>query len=141
MQLVVGPDGLARAIYGEDIDLSALGRPTIARASRVEPDAEGLWRADLSPVGGPVLGPFALRSAALAAEHAWLERNWLEPPDSAPEPRPRRPLMPARCFSHSGLSASPDAPHRPDRRASRARRAPMPGGGSRCPALTERMTP
>jgi hypothetical protein len=29
---------------------------------------------------GPVLGPFALRSEALAAEHAWLEVNWLNPP-------------------------------------------------------------
>ncbi len=31
---------------------------------------------DLSPVGGPVLGPFRLRSQALAAEQAWLD-GWL----------------------------------------------------------------
>ncbi len=77
MDLVIDPRGTIRAIYGEMIDLHALGRPTIARASHVEPDDHGLWTADLSPVSGPVLGPFALRSAALEAEHAWLERHWL----------------------------------------------------------------
>ena len=35
------------------------------------------WLADLSPVNGPVLGPFDRRSEALAAELAWLEANWL----------------------------------------------------------------
>jgi len=80
MHLVVAPDGTARAIYGEEIDLAALGRPTIARASHVEPDSGGLWLADLRPVGGPVLGPFALRSEALGAEVAWLEANWLTAP-------------------------------------------------------------
>jgi hypothetical protein len=29
----------------------------------------------MSPVGGPVLGPFRLRRDALAAEVAWLERK------------------------------------------------------------------
>ena len=77
MQLVIQPDGAARAIYSEEIDLRSLGRPRIVRASHVEPDAEGRWTADLSPVRGPVLGPFALRSEALAAEQRWLEQNWL----------------------------------------------------------------
>jgi hypothetical protein len=77
MDLVIAPDGSARAIYGEVIDLSALGRMTIARASHVEPDDDSQWRADLRPVGGPVLGPFAQRSAALAAEVQWLEQHWL----------------------------------------------------------------
>ena len=40
----------------------------------VAPD--GAWTADLSPVNGPVLGPYTRRSEALAAEIAWLER-WL----------------------------------------------------------------
>ncbi len=31
----------------------------------------------MSPAGGGVLGPFLNRSAALAAEHTWLETNWL----------------------------------------------------------------
>jgi hypothetical protein len=77
MKLLVRPDGTVRAIYDEAIDLAVLGRPTITRASRVEPDQEGRWLADLTPVDGPVLGPFGRRSEALAAERDWLERHWL----------------------------------------------------------------
>jgi hypothetical protein len=80
MDLVVGPGGKVRAIYAEAIDLAAIGRPAIAHASHVEPDPDGLWLADLTPMNGPVLGPFDRRSAALAAEHAWLEAHWLAPP-------------------------------------------------------------
>jgi hypothetical protein len=79
MDLVITPTGRVRAIYGEDLDLAALGPPVITRASRVEPDPLGRWHADLRPVGGPVLGPFALRSQALAAEMSWLEAHWLVP--------------------------------------------------------------
>ena len=77
IQLVITPGGVVLCIYSEDIDLFALGSPTISRASHVEPDEHGRWLADLSPVGGPVLGPFGHRSEALAAEHSWLETNWL----------------------------------------------------------------
>ena len=77
MLLVVGPSGRVRAIYSELIDLEALGRPAITRASQVEPDGAGRWHADLRPVGGPVLGPYPLRSQALEAEVAWLEAHWL----------------------------------------------------------------
>jgi hypothetical protein len=77
MKLLVRPDGSVRAIYGEAIDLSILGRPTITRASLVEPDRDGRWTADLSPVGGLVLGPFDRRTEALAAEEQWLGRHWL----------------------------------------------------------------
>jgi hypothetical protein len=81
MKLIVKPDGTVRTIYDETIDLGVLGRPTIMRASHVEPDDQGCWRADLSPVGGPVLGPFDRRSEALEAERDWLESRWL--PDGA----------------------------------------------------------
>jgi hypothetical protein len=77
MQLIVGLGGAVRCIYSEEIDLTTLGSPTITRASHVEPDQQGRWLADLSPVGGPVLGPFDHRSEALAAELAWLETKWL----------------------------------------------------------------
>jgi hypothetical protein len=77
MKLIITPGGAVRCIYGEEIDLAALGSPIITRASHVEPDQQGRWSADLSPVGGPVLGDFATRSEALAAEQAWLETNWL----------------------------------------------------------------
>ena len=80
MHLVVAPDGTARAIYSEEIDLAALGAPIIARASHVEPDHDGRWHADLRPMLGPVLGPFERRGEALEAEVAWLEANWLTPP-------------------------------------------------------------
>jgi len=77
MQLLITPSGIARCLYGEAIDLLALGQLDISRASHVEPDCRGNWFADLSPIDGPKLGPFPLRSAALAAEQAWLEAHWL----------------------------------------------------------------
>ena len=77
MELVIGAGGGVRCLYGEAIDLTALGRLAIERASRVEPDLQGRWLADLAPVGGPVLGPFNLRSEALAAEAEWLSEHWL----------------------------------------------------------------
>lgn len=82
MTLVIAPDGTARCLYGEDIELNVLGTPCITRASHVEPDASGRWLADLSPVAGPTLGPFPARSEALAAEAAWLEANRLGKEDS-----------------------------------------------------------
>ena len=85
MQLVIDPAGQIRAIYGEDLDLATLGRPSLFRASHVEPDGDGRWHADLRLLIGPVLGPFALRSQALAAELAWLEEHWLLPA-TRPEP-------------------------------------------------------
>lgn len=77
MQLIIETTGAVRAIYSEAIDLSRLGRLTIARVSHVEPDQNGDWFADLAPLAGPHLGPFKLRSEALTAEVAWLEANWL----------------------------------------------------------------
>ncbi|QDT15078.1 hypothetical protein [Alienimonas californiensis] len=79
-ELFVGPDGTARGLYGELIDAGALGAASVMRASHVEPADGGGWTADLSPSGGPVLGPYPLRSAALAAEADWLTRNRLTPP-------------------------------------------------------------
>jgi hypothetical protein len=77
MDLLVLPDGTIRAIYGEEIEFDSLGHAVITRASHVEPDERGCWLADLTPVAGPVLGPFDRRSEALAAELDWLEANWL----------------------------------------------------------------
>ncbi len=79
MDLVVDPRGAVRAVYAELIDLAALGRPVIARASHVEPTPDGRWTADMRPVVGPLLGPFDLRGEALEAEHAWLLEHWLLP--------------------------------------------------------------
>ena len=77
MQLIVTSSGDVRCIYGESIDLAQLGELSIRRGSHVEPDPKGQWLADLGPVNGPVLGPFASRIQALAAEEVWLLANWL----------------------------------------------------------------
>ena len=77
MQILLQRNGTVQFIYDETLDLSSLGILQIERASRVEPDAIGRWRADLSPIAGPVLGPFARRSEALIAEVDWLRRHWL----------------------------------------------------------------
>ena len=79
MQLVIQPDGNVRCVYGETLDLHALGNLNISRGSHVEPDSSGQWFADLSPVAGPRLGPFSKRSDALDAETEWLEHHWLNP--------------------------------------------------------------
>ncbi|MAT14401.1 MAG: hypothetical protein CMJ46_03935 [Planctomyces sp.] len=77
MQLKVQTDGTIHAIYQELIDLSALGPCEIRRGSHVEPNANACWEADLSPVQGPILGPFAERKEAIEAELLWLETFWL----------------------------------------------------------------
>ena len=84
MNLVIETSGRVRGVFGEEIDLTALGSPKITRASHVEPDEDGHWLADLEPVGGPALGPFDRRSEALNAELRWLEENWLVVPEGKP---------------------------------------------------------
>ncbi len=75
MEICIQPTGEVVFIYQEAVDLSPLGAAHTSRASHVEPDPAGLWWADLGPVIGPRLGPFALRSQALAAESAWLDER------------------------------------------------------------------
>jgi hypothetical protein len=77
MDLVIDPQGGIRCLYGEAIDLAALGTLSVIRASHVEPDAASQWWADLTPVAGPRLGPFLRRSQALDAERNWLAQHWL----------------------------------------------------------------
>ena len=79
MELVISPGGEVRCLYAELIDLTTLGRPSILRASHVEPTPDGCWTADMGLLLGPVLGPFASRSEALEAERFWLETHWLLP--------------------------------------------------------------
>ena len=79
MELLIKPTGGIRCVYGEDVNLHQLDRLSIQRGSHVEPTADGQWTADLSPVNGPVLGPFTSRADALAAEQIWLLEHWLVP--------------------------------------------------------------
>ena len=81
MNLLIAPTGSIRCVYGEAVNLHQLGRLSIQRGSHVEPTADGRWTADLSPVNGPLLGPFVSRADALAAEEAWLLEHWLVPAD------------------------------------------------------------
>lgn len=79
MQLVISSTGTIRCLYDETLNLHTLGKLSISRGSHVEPNEDGQWFADLAPVGGPQLGPFSSRSAALTAEVRWLEEHWLSP--------------------------------------------------------------
>ena len=75
--IIIEVSGNARLIYDESIDWHMLGHVEIRRGSHVEPTAGGQWTADMSPVNGPVLGPFKTRSTALTAEIDWLREHWL----------------------------------------------------------------
>lgn len=82
VKIVITPDGALRFVYRDELQpLLAVGRARVDRASHVEPSylekapAGVAWRADLSPVTGPSLGPFSTRQAALDAELAWLNAN------------------------------------------------------------------
>ena len=101
MELFINTRGLVRAIYGEALSVQSLGTVRIQRASHVEPDDRGNWWADLEPSGGPILGPFSVRSAALDAEHDWLTRHVLDPTGTPPTERP---------ISRDGELPRPDTP-------------------------------
>ena len=70
-------DGTADTLYTEEINLKSLGDLHMKRASHVEPTENGMWTADMSPVNGPILGPFETRTIALQAEVEWLKENIL----------------------------------------------------------------
>lgn len=80
-QITVTEDGRLLFVYDDTLQpLMSLGPAQVRRASHVEPRAdnspvggEGYWTADLSPIGGPRLGPFPLREQALAAERYFLQ--------------------------------------------------------------------
>jgi hypothetical protein len=61
-ELVVSADGGVKCIYDEAVDLRALGKLQITRASRVEPDAKGCGRPTWHQVG-----QFGKRAQAWAA--------------------------------------------------------------------------
>lgn len=83
MGIVVEATGRLRFLWDDALaPLTELGEATVNRASLVEPCDEpggrrvwGGWKADLSPVGGPTLGPFGTHGAAIRAERDWLWAN------------------------------------------------------------------
>ncbi len=95
-------DGTVHCVADPTIDLEELGEVTLRRASHVLPLSPPLqfvfkglralfgekgrvanwtrswkchWVVDLSPSGGPYLGPFTDRSKAIADEVMWLEEH------------------------------------------------------------------
>ena len=81
--LSIAPEGELRFLFDDALTpLLQLGEASIRRASHVEP-IETAWYADLSPVGGPMLGPFEYRSDALAAEAAWLLQHGIPIPNDS----------------------------------------------------------
>lgn len=79
--IVIHPDGMIQFIHDDDLTaLFPAEQKTVRRASHVEPTASGEWTADLSPVGGPVLGPFTRRADALRAEVEWLDARMARGP-------------------------------------------------------------
>jgi hypothetical protein len=65
-------------IYEDQHPCLGVGRPSIKRASHVEPDADGLWAPNMKPVGGPKLEPWVQREEALRSEKVWIETNLLD---------------------------------------------------------------
>ena len=77
MQIFIAADGTTRMVFDDRFNIRGLGVLKIKRGSHVEPTTDGRWTADLSPVDGPILGPFDKRKEAIHAEVAWLNANWL----------------------------------------------------------------
>ena len=77
IEIVITPVGQTRMVFDDRLDARMIGAIKIKRGSHVEPTTDGRWTADLSPVGGPILGPFDKRKEAIDAEVAWLNANWL----------------------------------------------------------------
>ena len=80
MDIIISGDKI-RFIYSDDLlGLTQHGETKIQRASHVEPCDDGGWQADMSPVDGPILGPFQKRSDALHHEVKWLKANGIPGP-------------------------------------------------------------
>ena len=77
--ICIHKDGVIEFIYDDDLASFIHGceNKEIFRASHVEPDADGKWYADLSPVKGPKLTGFNTRQEALNAEVKWLVDQYL----------------------------------------------------------------
>jgi hypothetical protein len=75
LRVVINPSGGYSFVYSDSL-APLVRHGKVTRASHVEPHEGGGWTADMRPMGGPVLGPFPLRSDALTAERDWLSSTW-----------------------------------------------------------------
>ena len=74
--LTITSTGEVQFIWDDQLQLLLeLGQTDVRRASHVEPTQDGQWTADLSPVNGPILGPYRFRRQALNAELDWLHNH------------------------------------------------------------------
>ena len=83
MKITVEVDGRIKFIYDDSVAevMQEVGPLEVKRASHVEFDnSNGFWWADMSPVGGPKMGPFIGRNTALAMEREWLEERGIPRP-------------------------------------------------------------
>lgn len=68
--------GNMQFVYSDELlDLLDEGDATVTRVSHVEPTSDNRWTADMTPVRGPILGPFKTHAKALAAERMWLREQ------------------------------------------------------------------
>ena len=77
-KVIIGNDGIARFIY-DDAVMGVMNeiseKVCVKRASHVEPDENGLWFADMAPVGGEKFIGFKTRQEALDFEVDWLNQH------------------------------------------------------------------
>lgn len=81
VEVIIEADGTVTFVHDDDLAdalVEHYADAAIQRASHVEPTDDGRWTADLSPVGGPVLGPYTRRAMALDEEVAWLKNRMAE---------------------------------------------------------------
>ena len=93
-QIAILENGNLQTIYTDEIAeaLNGLGNVDVIRASHVEPSIEKrgtgtywerkshlesvlMWRADMSPLGGPILPSTRTREESLDAEISWINRQ------------------------------------------------------------------
>jgi hypothetical protein len=80
IQLRLRGDTIRHIYHDGLLPLADHGQAVTARASHVEPCQAGGWMVDLTPVGGPVLGPFPRRDVALNIEVEWLNAHKIPSP-------------------------------------------------------------
>lgn len=71
------PDGSLLFIYEDEHPCLDLGRALTQRASHVEPTEDGMWQADMGPIGGPKLNKTVAREASLLSEMIWIRTKVL----------------------------------------------------------------
>jgi hypothetical protein len=89
MDIIISKTGQTRFIYNDALlGLAEQGKTEVRRASHVEPCSGG-WKADMSPVDGPVLGPYVTRAEALGHEVDWLLQHNIP----QPKPQPKKQVV------------------------------------------------